>query len=111
MPWFLYVQNNSGGHFEVNDNVCRQVYIEASSINDAEAKAEALGIYYDGCEKGLDCPCCGDRWYGADELKSSTKELEELVQELADKYGWTVPDARLFYADGMVKEIFSSKLK
>ena len=37
-------------------------------------------------------------------------DIEEYAQFMSDEYGWTVPDARLYYADGAVKEIFSSKL-
>lgn len=36
--------------------------------------------------------------------------IEEYAQFLADEYGWTVPDIRLYYADGSVKEIFSIKV-
>jgi hypothetical protein len=21
-----------------------------------------VGLYFNGCRKGIDCPCCGDRW-------------------------------------------------
>lgn len=35
------------------------------------------------------------------------KDIEEYAQYLADEHGWTVPDARIFYLDGRVKEIFS----
>lgn len=35
--------------------------------------------------------------------------IEEYAQYLANEYGWTVPDARLYYYDGKVKEIFSEK--
>lgn len=37
--------------------------IEAENYNDANNRAESIGLYFDGCEKGLDCKCCGDRWY------------------------------------------------
>lgn len=35
------------------------------------------------------------------------KTIEEYAQFLADGYGWTVPDARIYYKDGTVKEIFA----
>lgn len=35
------------------------------------------------------------------------RNIEEYAQFLADEFGWTVPDARIFYKDGGVKEIFS----
>lgn len=37
------------------------------------------------------------------------KDIEEYVQYLADEYGWTTPDARIFYKDGHVKEIYIQK--
>ena len=43
--------------------------------------------------------------------KIKLKNIEDYAQVISDEYGWTVPDARLYYADGEVKEIFSSKLE
>lgn len=43
--------------------------------------------------------------------KIRLKTIEDYAQVVSDEYGWTVPDARLYYADGSVKEIFSSKLE
>lgn len=37
--------------------------------------------------------------------------IEGYAQYLADEYGWTVPDARIYYHNGDVKEIFSDKLR
>jgi hypothetical protein len=112
--WFLFDQNNSGGSFVVDKEVCHRVFIEADSEGEAEEKAFYMGIYYDGVMSGMDCPCCGDRWYSADKKTFPYKyskgiefeSVEEYAQYLADEYGWTKPDARLFYKDGTVKEIF-----
>jgi hypothetical protein len=49
----------------VDDNVDHYVIIEAESADEANHIAESVGIYFDGVEKGIDCPCCGDRWYSA----------------------------------------------
>lgn len=35
--------------------------------------------------------------------------IEEYAQYLADEHGWTIPDARIYYSDGSVKEIFTEK--
>lgn len=35
--------------------------------------------------------------------------IEEYAQYLAEEYGWTTPDARIYYHDGNVKEIFGAK--
>lgn len=61
--WFEYNQNNSGGSFDVDDNVCEYVFIEARSVNEANTFANELGIYFNGCSTGRDCSCCGDRWH------------------------------------------------
>lgn len=61
--FYEFSQNNSGGSFVVNDSVCHRLIIEADNEEDAISKAEDLGCYWDGVSKGIDCPCCGDRWY------------------------------------------------
>ena len=128
MKWFKFNQNNSGGSFDVDDKVCHRLFIEAELFSDAVEKAEELGCYWDGVDKGVDCPCCGDRWdkwnddpidieqyktegYESVNGKIYFDNIEEYAQYLADNYGWTTPDARIYYDDGSVKEIFSSKPK
>lgn len=34
------------------------------------------------------------------------ESIEEYAQFLANEYGWTTPDIRIYYQDGTVKEIF-----
>jgi hypothetical protein len=63
--FYHYRQNNSGGQFIIDDSVTVNVYIEANSSREADYKATDIGIYFDGVNKGMDCECCGDRWYGA----------------------------------------------
>jgi len=60
--FYTYNQNNSGGVSEINDDVTHFVIIEADNAEEADQRAEGVGIYFDGCAKGLDCHCCGDRW-------------------------------------------------
>jgi hypothetical protein len=61
--FYAFNQNNSGGSFIMDDNVAHFVIIEADSVDAACDKAEEVGIYFDGIDKGYDCECCGDRWY------------------------------------------------
>src|SRR4051812_30696764 len=61
--FYEFDQNNSGGGFDVNDRLRETVIIEAFNADDAADRAERVGIYFDGCDSGQDCPCCGDRWY------------------------------------------------
>ena len=159
--FYKFDQNNSGGHFIVNDKLCHRLFIEADSLADAMMQAEDLGCYWDGVAEGIDCPCCGDRWYEGDEIdleelttqgyrvsvyggiyKSAEtkwnerygnyevvekprwttfgsirsyegtvrfKDIEEYAQCLANEYGWTAPDVRIYYQDGTVKEIYTAK--
>lgn len=43
------------------------------------------------------------------EGKVRFNSVEEYAQYLANEYGWTAPDARIYYKDGTVKEIFVEK--
>lgn len=105
MPFFEYSQNNSGGFFEVDEDVSYNVYIEADSAEEANRKAEEVGIYFDGCEKGLDCECCGDRWYEAWDNEKGTDTptlygvpLDEAIKRLYRK------EAIVYYKDGTKKK-------
>ena len=62
--FFTYSQNNSGGSFVHDEDagIANYVIIEASAFDEANAKASEIGLYFDGCQTGMDCSCCGDRW-------------------------------------------------
>jgi hypothetical protein len=64
--WYSFRQNNSGGSFDYSESVgiSVTVYVEANSVEDANFRAEDIGLYFDGAG---DCSCCGDRWYSVDE--------------------------------------------
>lgn len=161
--FYLFTQNNPGGVFMVNDKLCHRLFIEANSKEEAIYVAESLGCYWDGVSRGLDCPCCGNRWskyceevnlekfredgyivsigdgiyhntvaewnkrYGS--YKKVTKphfetrkymsgrayvgsikfdDIPEYAQFLANEYGNTTPDARIFYKNGDIEEISRS---
>lgn len=121
--FYKFEQNNSGGAFDFDDKVCHRVIIEADTIDEAIDKAEELGIYFNGVDKGIDCECCGDRRYvPMDDVMSGMWEfkpritieerfgdIETYAQYLADEYGWTTPDARIYYKNGEVIEIFAKE--
>lgn len=110
MPFYTYNQNNSGGSFIINDDVTIAVIIEADSANEANNKAEEVGIYFDGCgNDGPDCPCCGDRWYRAygdegDEQPSIYgTPIEESTSSRYSRSRWAEegqPYAHVYYKDG-----------
>jgi hypothetical protein len=100
MAFFMWSQNNSGGHFVVNENLTWRVVIEADTYEQAEQKAFDLGVYYNGCDDDRDCSCCGDRWYRGKEWDAKDQTLEEYLQDYADEYGWESPSVIIHYADG-----------
>jgi hypothetical protein len=118
--WYEYRQNNSGGHFAYSDKVSNSVLIEASSAAEANSKAESIGIYFNGCTKGIDCACCDDRWceeyeamteFTTYQLRNGDSEatthagVREYAQALADNDTWAKgkPAVIVYFADGSVE--------
>jgi hypothetical protein len=104
--FYCFDQNNSGGSFHEDDRVCQHVIIEADSAGQANELAEDLGIYFDGCDQGIDCSCCGDRWYPA--WDDGDQEPNIYGKDPA-AYKPTFSSAgavycRVFYQDGLIKE-------
>jgi hypothetical protein len=62
--FYEFNQNNTGGRFDFDEEagITHWVIVEADSESEAVRKAEEIGLYWDGCDAGMDCPCCGDRW-------------------------------------------------
>jgi hypothetical protein len=67
VKFFTYQQNNSGGTFVVDANVAHTVFVQAPNAEKANALAATVGVYFDGCDVGIGCECCGDRWSRADD--------------------------------------------
>lgn len=67
--YYTFTQNNSGGRFR---GPAHYVIIKATSAKQANSIAEENGLYFDGCDTGQDCNCCGDRWYRAYSEKDAT---------------------------------------
>jgi hypothetical protein len=120
MKFYEFSQNNTGGSFDVDEHVCHRLFIEADDVTMATDIAINLGVYFNGVARDMDCPCCGDRWYEqwVDGISFPYKysdtqifdDVESYAQYLADDWGWTSPDARIFYKNGLMKEIFSKKV-
>jgi len=51
--------------------------------------------------------------YGSKRYTGSVKfeTLQQYCQFMADTYGWTTPDIRIFHLDGKIDEIYSKKVK
>lgn len=115
--YYLFDQNNSGGDFITDDNLCHRMLIQAESQKQAEDFAFSMGIYYDGCSMGVDCGCCGDRWHEPEEItfpydygedlegkRHIFKTPEEYMQYLATRWGnWTKPEGRIFRKSGITE--------
>jgi hypothetical protein len=110
--FYHFSQNNSGGSFEENENVCRHVIIEAYSAEDANLRADDIGIYFDGCDMGIDCSCCGDRWHkleeddeGTDKPEIYGKDVRKLYKEMFSK------DCIIHYLNGKKEHIIFKTAK
>lgn len=77
----------------------------------SEGALESVIERYKGFEWNTP-PKMGEK-YGAPTISGSLKirNIEQYAQLMADLYGWTYPDARIFYKNGEVKEIFSIKVE
>lgn len=117
MPFFHYSQNNSGGSFDYVEaaGITHNVIIEADDADEANWRAEQIGLYFGG--QG-DCECCGDRWYPQSGLGAYERgdEVPSIWGEaLTDDYdpaegpsGWRwIPegkaDAFVHFKDGTIK--------
>ena len=111
--FYTYIQNNSGGHFIIDDEVCHYVIIEAESAKEANRLAEDVGIYFD-YDYHRDCSCCGMRWYEQDNYDGDdfpsvygkslnditmTTKFEEIVKNM-DKRKAEKSLAYIYYKDG-----------
>lgn len=103
MAFYTYNQNNSGGGFDVDEAVAHYVIVEAENETMADEIAERVGIYFDGIERGIDCPCCGARWYGAWSGDSNDEPLiyGKKPEEHQDTWARAgEPYCHVYYMDG-----------
>lgn len=109
MPFFQYRQNNSGGGFDEDKEagIGYAVIIEAANAEQANSKAESIGLYFNGCAEGMDCDCCGDRWY---EAWSDEGDPEPRLYNGPVKGGWGL-SSFVHYADGRIEEYAPEKSK
>lgn len=84
MKYFMFVQNNSYGKYDITDELKEVVIIEARDSIEANEIGVSLGMYFDGVYKGIDCPCCGDRWDTA--LESDGESFQEAMSSVERVY-------------------------
>ena len=84
MKFFGYSQNNSGGSYMGP----LYVLVQARDADHADSLATLFtDVYFDGCQDGTDCSCCGDRWhsaYGGDDLPSDAYCGSDYGKDRAD---------------------------
>jgi hypothetical protein len=90
MAFYTFDQNNARGYFIKDEHLSEYVIIEANSADKANEKAVALGIYFDGIEKGIDCECCGDRWYPT--YEDAACEEPMIANEPAEEFSYVYED-------------------
>lgn len=73
MVFYVFSQNNSGGSF-INPAIV--VAVEAQSADEANRKAEKIGVYFDS---ERDCPCCGSRWDAVDEWSEMFNTFPDVI--------------------------------
>ena len=107
--FYQFRQNNSGGTFDSSeaDGIGWLVVIEATSAGHANDRAERIGLYFDGCNDGRDCSCCGDRWcsaYGDGDDVPSVYRMPLEGSEYESALYWGLP-AFVHYlgAEGVVR--------
>lgn len=105
MSFFHYSQNNSGGSFTFDEaaGITHHVVVEADSADEANERAERIGLYFDGA---YDCPCCGDRWSSQWRDESGETEPSVYGEPVAAFKGHRWMDAgkeiAVHFADGRV---------
>jgi hypothetical protein len=105
--FYTFIQNNSGGSFNIEEEkgICKFVIIEALSSSDANSRAQRIGLYFDGCVIGLDCPCCGDRW--SEVYESDGKEFPMIYNKTVNDIEKSafMENCFIHYLDGTFKKI------
>lgn len=108
--FYTFNQNNSGGSFIIDSVSAPYVIIEASCANQANELAEIMGLYFNGVDEGMDCECCGDRWYPMWDDERGTEKPEVYGSEPSKVKRVCVPDGavnvRVFYQDGTREEFY-----
>ena len=105
--FYTFKQNNSGGYFVKTDDISEIVVIEALNNEDANTRAEELGMSNDGS-----CRCCGYRWDWSDKddgYEEPTIYDEPLGQFMKSEYNF-YKNAIIHYFDGSKEVILGNKV-
>ncbi len=108
MKFFHFSQNNSGGRFTIDakQGIGVHVIIEAKNIGAANNRAQQIGLYFNGCDDGMDCSCCGDRWYPCCDKGSSYPQIYgKNVSSGINLVNYSFGNSFIHYADGKIVEV------
>jgi hypothetical protein len=105
--YYFFSQNNSGGRFivERKSGIAEYVIIEAQNVENANRRAQDIGLYFDGCRAGRDCHCCGDRWSSLWEEKGNDEPMIYDTPVNEYKPTFSRSSAAIHYMDGTIKWI------
>ena len=111
--FYTFSQNNSGGSFDIDHMLAHFVIIEADTAEEANTIAESVGIYFNGCDEGMDCDCCGDRWYSQWDDKDGTEE-PMIYDRAPEAYSCMFtpvdkPYCHVYYKDGLKRSMVQTK--
>ena len=103
--FFPYNQNNSGGHYftDKNRGISARVIIEADNADEANERAEKIGMHLNGVANGYDCPCCGDRWYEVDDSDKCYTVDEAIKNTYGISWDKNTHIVYIHYKDGNVE--------
>ena|SRR5882672_133643 len=117
--FYTYNQNNSGGHFRFDKQagISHIVIVEANNVISANARAESIGLYFDG---DGDCSCCGSRWsesyssdatdtpevYGIAVVLGQSFEDAHSIEHYSHKW-ITGPEGFIHYLDGRIEPFWN----
>lgn len=96
--FYCFPQSNSGGYYMKDDNVAEFVIIEANTLEQLEGISDKIFDNY------LDfCPCCGPRWWYADEVDGYREPRvygTPVNEYFAGKYADSSATIIIYYLDG-----------
>lgn len=110
LMWFEFNQNNSGGSFDhyPSEGIGYAVWVQARNADEANARAQGIGLYFDGYG---DCSCCGDRWgevWGSGQAEEPAVFTHRLFGADENGLRWGIPTYAHRY-DGTFYQVTSSK--
>lgn len=100
LHWWSWYQNNSGGHWDVDEDVAHHVFVQAPDEATALARFE-----YITRNQSSSCECCGSRWSLPDESMTDEPMIYGTPLFEYETFWHEPQQARLHYIDGKVEKV------